>query len=296
LDLEVVQSGFGLLESPRADGADVWFTDMALGGVHRFSGDGRLQSWLPERRMIGGLAFNRDGAVLCSGTGGIVWFHPITGESGILLDAIDGEPIAGVNDMTADERGGLLFGTVDHARMFRGEPYFGRSRLYRLTAQRQLLLLCEGLGFANGLGVSPDGRLLYLNNSGVGTFVHEQLEDGRLGPGTQLSNRPDCDGLALDCQGSIWIACISSGMLVRLTPEGHVDEQILVAGGAVTSLCFGGPDGLDIYVTTSAPGAGAAVVRRAIPESRIACLLRGRAAVAGMAARRTHFDLTGKGL
>ncbi len=291
MDLEIVRSGFGLLESPRADATSVWFTDMALGGVHRLAGDGQLQSWLPQRRMIGGLAFNEDGAVLCSGTGGIIWFNPVTGESGTLLDRIDGEPIAGVNDMAADDRGGLLFGTVDHDRMFRGEPYFGGSKLYRLTAQGQLLLLCEKIGFANGLGVSPDGQHLYLNNSGVGTFAYQQFEDGRLGPGTQLSARADCDGLALDAEGAIWIACISSAMLIRLMPDGRIDAQIPIAGGSVTSVCFGGTDGRDLYLTTAAPGAGAAVVRRAMPEARTACLLRGRAAVAGAPLRRTHFNL-----
>ncbi len=293
MDLEIVRSGFGLLESPRADAASVWFTDMALGGVHQLDGDGQLRSWLPERRMIGGLAFNEDGAVLCSGTGGIIWFNPITGENGTLLDTIDGEPIAGVNDMTADDRGGLLFGTVDHDRMFRGEPYFGSSRLYRLTAQRQLSSLCEKIGFANGLGVSPDGRRLYLNDSGVGTFAYEQFEDGRLGPGTQLSNRTDCDGLAIDAEGGVWIAHISSGMLVRLMPDGRTDTQISVAGGSVTSVCLGGTDGRDLYATTAAPGAGAAVVRRAMPQARTACLLRGRASVAGIPLRRTRFELKG---
>jgi xylono-1,5-lactonase len=292
MDLEIVRSGYGLLESPRGDGESVWFTDMALGGVHRLSGDGQLQRWLPERRMIGGLAFNEDGAVLCSGSGGIVWFHPITGESGTVLDAIDGTPIAGVNDMTADDRGGLLFGTVEHDRMFRGEPYFGSSRLYRLTAQRQLLLLCEKIGFANGVGVSPDGRRLYLNNSGVGTFAYEQFEDGRVGPGTQLSTRADCDGLTIDADGAIWIAYISAGMLVRLMPDGRIDAQIPVAGGSVTSVCLGGVDGRDLYVTTAAPGAGAAVVRRAEPQARTACLLRGQAAVPGMPIRRTRFELS----
>jgi sugar lactone lactonase YvrE len=291
VNLDVLRTGFGLAESPRADDRHVWFTDMALGGVHCLSVDGQLRSWLSQRRMIGGLALNDNGALLCSGTDGIIWLDQTTGGHGTLLSEIDGEPVIGVNDIAADGRGGLLFGTVDHARMFRGEPYFGRSGIYRLTARQELLPLLSGLGFANGLGVSPDGRWVYVNNSGVGTFAYEQLRDGTLGPGRQLSERADCDGLAVDVDGGIWIACISSATIVRLTSDGQTEREFAVQGGAVTSLCFGGADGRDLYVTTAAPGAGAAVVKRAFPAHCTASLLRGRTDVAGMPLARTSFVL-----
>jgi sugar lactone lactonase YvrE len=286
-----VRTGFGLAESPRADGRNVWFTDMALGGVHHLQSDGRAEHWLAQRRMIGGLAINEDGALLCSGTGGIIWFDPVSGAHGTLLDRIEGLPISGINDMAPDGQGGLLFGTVDHERMFRGEAFFGHSAIYQLSVNNELTLLCSDIGFANGLGLSPDARYVYVNNSGVGTFAHERLADGSLGPGRQLCGRADCDGLAVDCQGGIWVACISSGIIVRLTPEGRVDREIPVRGGAVTSLCFGGPDGRDLFVTTAAPGAGAAVVKRTIPEACTASLLRGRAEVAGLPLQRTCFRL-----
>ena len=291
MDFQVVRSGFGLLESPRADPHHVWFTDMALGGVHRMAPGGEWSHWLSARRMIGGLALNEDGALLCSGTGGIIWLQPATGATGTLLDTIDGMPISGVNDMTADGRGGLLFGTVDHERMFRGERYFGGSALYRLSADRQLTRLCADLGFANGLGLSPDGRTVYLNNSGVGTFALEQRTDGTVGSGHLLSARTDCDGLAVDEQGGIWVACITSGRLVRLKPDGDTDGEFVVEGNPVTSLCFGGRDGRDLYVTTAAPGAGAAVVKRSVPQSLTASLLHGRVDVPGLPLQHTRFSL-----
>jgi sugar lactone lactonase YvrE len=242
--------------------------------------------------MIGGLALNEDGALLCSGTGGIVWLQPATGAGGTLVDTIHGALISGVNDMTPDGRGGLIFGTVDHERMFRGERYFGGSAIYRLSADRQLTLLCADIGFANGLGLSPDSRTLYINNSGVGTFAHEQRADGSLGPARQLSARADCDGLAVDEAGGIWIACIASGKLVRLTPDGATDREIIVEGDPVTSLCFGGLDRRDLYVTTAAPGAGAAVMKRVVPESLSASLLSGRADEAGVPLQHTRFELS----
>jgi sugar lactone lactonase YvrE len=292
VDFQIVSTGYGLLESPRADARNVWFTDMALGGIHHLASNGEGHHWLPERRMIGGLAMNADGAILCSGTGGVIWFDPVTGRHGSLLDSIQGKPISGINDVTPDGRGGLLFGTVDHERMFRGESYFGRSAIYRLTVQGEVARLCTDVGFANGLGLSPDHRWLYFNNSGVGTFACEQLDDGFLGPLRQIGDRADCDGLAVDTEGGIWIACISAGVIVRLDCAGREDRVIAIKGSP-TSLCFGGPDGRDLYVTTAAPGAGAAIVKRHAPPQSTAALLRGRLDVTGTALLQTAFNLSG---
>jgi gluconolactonase len=288
-----VAGGYGLLESPRAGVKDVWFSDMALGGVHRLRADGGVDRWLPDRRMIGGIAINEDGVLLCSGTGGIVWVDPVTGATGTLLDTIDGVPISGVNDMIADSEGGLYFGTVDHDRMFRGEDFFGRSAIYRLSVDGCVRRLCEGIGFSNGMGISPDGRRLYLNNSSVGTFEYDVTADGGLSVGRQISGRADCDGLAIDIEGGIWIAQISAGTVTRILRSGEVDQEIPVPGGHVTSLCLGGLDGRDMFVTTAAPGAGEAVMKRTAPADCTAYLYHARVDVPGLLLGRTRFRLAG---
>ena len=97
MEFEQVASGFCLIEAPRWDGANLWFTDILLGGFRRLNADGSVDAWLTERTTVGGLALNDDGAMIVSGTGGIVWIHPETGASGTLIDTVDGEPISGVN-------------------------------------------------------------------------------------------------------------------------------------------------------------------------------------------------------
>ena len=241
--------------------------------------------------MIGSIAINADGALLCSGTGGIVWVDPATGRRGTLLDSIDGAPVSGINDMVADGKGGLYFGTVDHQRMFRGEDFFGRSALYHLNAAGHFLRLRDGLKFSNGMGLSPDDRHLYINDSSAGTYAYEILPDGSLANGRLVSVRSDCDGLAVDCEGGIWIAQIGAGMITRILPGGEVEREIPLAAGRVTSLCFGGADGRDMYVTTAADDAGAAVVKQAIPKLRTAALYHARTDIPGLAHRRTNFRL-----
>ena len=110
MKFETLATGYCFLEAPRADGDGLWFTDLLLGGLYHWQPGHGIERHLPDRRHIGGVAINADGAILCGGPDGLVWFDPSTGRSGTLLDAIDGKRI-GVNDMLPDGRGGLIFGT-----------------------------------------------------------------------------------------------------------------------------------------------------------------------------------------
>ena len=294
MDFEQVTTGHCLIEAPRWDGAQLWFTDILLGGIHCLRPDGRKQSWLTERTIVGGLALNQDGKVICSGTGNIAWLDPESGDSGMLADTLGGAPINGINDIFPDGSGGLWLGSVDHNGLRAGQLNFGQSELWRLapdgTATRQF----AGMSFSNGMGLSPDGRTLYMNDSGTGTYAHALDENGDVASSRLLCDNPDIDGLAVDAEGGVWTAGIQSGEIVRIMPDGKVDRRIPVPGGHAVALTFGGPDLKDLYVTNAAEGAGAAVtsgpeVQSAVP--RTAGIYRARSDVAGLPLARTGFKL-----
>jgi sugar lactone lactonase YvrE len=81
-------------------------------------------------------------------------------------------------------------------------------------------------------------------------------------------------------------------MITRILPSGEVNREIPLKAGHVTSLCFGGIDGRDIFITTAAEDAGAAVVKQAIPKLRTAAVYHARADVSGLRNRRTNFSLS----
>ena len=292
MKFETIATGFGLAEAPHADSRGVWFTDMAVGGVRCLRPDGHLDVWLAERKTIGGLAFNNDGRILCSGSDGIIWLDPQSGRTGTLLGELNGRPIDGINDMMADGRGGLFFGTVDHPNMFAGLP-MRPSALCHLAANGRLRVLREGIRFANGFGLSPDGERLYHNDSSVGTRTYRIAPDSSLSADVFLRQDGDCDGLAVDGAGAVWIARIVEGGLARILPDGSLDGVFPVPGGHVTSLCFGGEDRRDLYVTTAAPDGGQAVMKRTQPEQLTGALLRARASTPGLPERCAAFALPG---
>jgi len=277
------------LEGLAIDAGEVWFTDIVGGGVRRRSPDGRNDTWFADRRFLAALQLN-DAGVLCSGPGGITWLNPVTGASGMLLDRIDGKPISGVNEMSADREGGMYFGTVDLDSIVKGRTP-APVALYRLYADRRLRKLCDGLKFSNGLGLSPDGRRLYHNESFVGTFAYEISPDGSLGPARMLLEKQDCDGLAVDRDGGVWITGFSSGDLIRVRPDGTIDRRIELPAKAATNVRFAGADGRDLYVNTVVPEAAQALGRGEMMESQTSVLYYARSDVAGLPVERTRFQL-----
>jgi sugar lactone lactonase YvrE len=148
--------------------------------------------------------------------------------------------------------------------------------------------------FSNGMGVSPDGTRVYMTDSGVGVYAHSLVADGAVKDSTLLFAEPGGDGLTVDAEGGVWSAGIQTGELTRVLPDGTIDRRVPVPGGHPVSLCFGGPDYRDLYVTTAAPDAGAAALDNSkIPQvPRTAAIYRARSDIAGMPAGTTSFALS----
>ena len=58
------------------------------------------------------------------------------------------------------------------------------------------------------------------------------------------------DGLAVDENGGVWVAMGEGGAIARFEPDGSLDRTFDVPADFVSSLCFGGDDMRDVYVTT----------------------------------------------
>lgn len=56
--------------------------------------------------------------------------------------------------------------------------------------------------------------------------------------------------MALDETGALWVALGARGTVGRFRPDGRLDSELDVPARFVASLCFGGDDGRDLFVTT----------------------------------------------
>jgi len=289
MEFTEIASGYSFLEAPRWHDGALWFCDLLAGGVFRLNADGTTDAFLPGLEHVGGMAINRDGKVVMSRPDGIGWLDPQTGESGLIIDSLDGKPFPGGNDMFPDGRGGLYFGTVSS-----GEGGYDASStdtgLYRLAPDRSLHLQQVGVRFANGCGLSPDGKRFYHTESLVGIFAYDVQPDGSLTGRTMFSERTDGDGMAVDAEGYVWSASYCNGEIVRHSPDGNVVERIAVPHTVVTSLCFGGEDRRDLYVVTGGSDGVAIMMRGELPPPE-AAVFQARVEVPGLPVPLTDFTI-----
>lgn len=271
------------LEGLLVDGEDVWYTDVTIGGVRNLRTG---QDVLPERTMIGGLLMNADGSLLVAGIGGIDWVNPATGAQGSLVSGLDG-----VNEMRPDGQGGMVFGTIDLPAILKGKRP-GPSSIRHLAADGTQRVLREGLTFANGLSFSPDGGRLYFNESFVAVRSFPVAPGLALGEMATMRDMYDCDGMALDAEGNVWISGFSSGELVCLASDGTELDRLALPGPACTNVRFGGPDCRDLFVTVVDPASAQKLAEGASLTEQNSALYRTRAPVAGAAIPRTHFKLS----
>ncbi|MBI3797584.1 MAG: SMP-30/gluconolactonase/LRE family protein [Deltaproteobacteria bacterium] len=245
--LETLAYGYGLLEGPRVDNADnLFFSDVPNGGVYRRSPDGTVTTVVPRRRGVGGIALHASGGVVVSGKN---ICHVKDGETRILFQRDD---IPGFNDIFTDSDGRVYAGSL------RSDPFKGGARvpgeLWRIDGEGNVVQLYGEVGLTNGIGFSPDGRILYHADSAAQhLIVHDVTPDGscRNRRSISVSAVGGPDGLAVDEAGAIWVAIYNGGCAARYTPDGKLDRKVDVPAKAVTSLCFGGKDRRDLYVVTA---------------------------------------------
>lgn len=269
----------------------IWYSDVIAGGIHGVKPDGTKVATLnPDRMWTGGVMMNEDGSVLSSGQGGIMWNNPDTGQSGWLISEIGGQPINGINEMIPDGTGGIYCGTVDIEMIAQGQAT-RPATIYRITADREVLVAADGLGFANGIMLSADGRELYYNDTFVSPFVFDVNANHELSNRRRLIDKEDCDGMALDAEDNLWITGFRSSALTRIRRDGTPLDPVETPAGAITQVRFGGADMRDYYLTAVPADGGDGLKDGIMPTEQRSVLYRGRSEVAGLPIAPARFKL-----
>ena len=272
--MELLASGYGLVEGPRVDSENrLYFSDVHGGGVYRRTPEGRLETIVPKRRGVGGIALHADGGIVCSGRN---ICHVRDGETRILFDPPE---TPGFNDLFSDARGRVYAGTMRTSPF--GDAAAGSrtpGELWRIDAAGEAVELYADVSLTNGIGFSPDGTVIYHSDTARSQVIaHDVAPDGscRNRRPFAILDRGGPDGLCVDVEGFVWVAAYGGSCVSRFGPDGRVDRHVDVPAKEVTSLFFGGDDGCDLYVTTAGNSDD--------PGLR-GCVFRTRAPVAGLPA------------
>lgn len=227
------------------------WVDILPGLIHRAEltsrADLRLTGTVSLGQTVGAVVPCRSGRLLAAaGTG--LRFVPGDGEF-VSLDLPDDGFARRMNDAKCDPRGRLLAGTM----AFDARP--GAGALFGVDGSGGVRTLLDSVTISNGLGWSPDGRLLYYADSAtkrVDVFDYD-LDTGDVS-GTRTFaefTTGEPDGLTVDAAGRIWVAVWGAGQVRAYEPDGSLHQVVPVPAAHVSSCTFAGPD-LDILVITTA--------------------------------------------
>lgn len=279
MEFVTLLSGWEFLEAPRVDArGNLYFSDVTLGGLHKLTPDGRVESFLPGRTWIGGIAFNDDGGIVCSGRDGLICFHERTGEIRPLLTAL-----GAINDFCPDGAGGVIAGVIDADSVAAARAPEGRP-LVRLSPSGQVTPLWDGITISNGVGLSPDGKRLYQSESYKALWVYDVAPDGTLGNRQLFADIRDADGLIVDAEGGVLVARFDSFGVTRFRPDGSVDRHYAVPVREAQSLTLAGADLKDLYIVT-----GSSFANPNNLAEKTGTIYRGRAEIPGQPTVFTRF-------
>ncbi|MDT0509349.1 SMP-30/gluconolactonase/LRE family protein [Novosphingobium sp. MMS21-SN21R] len=267
---EELAGGYVFVEAPRGapDGSQ-WFSDLLGASVYRRDAQGAVQAMLTGRDWVGGIVMDQSGHVLCSGRGGIVALDPATGTTRSVLAEIDGEPIIAVNDMEGDGRGGLYGGTIDFVSIMERNEAPAPGQFFHMDAHGNVTVLRRDVQASNGIGFSPCGKWLYHSETGCGVWRYP-LVGGEAGTPEMFIPLPDSDGMVVDREGGLWVACWESGKLLHYDASGHETDRLTCPYPHIVSLGFEPGDLTSLLVSTggntAVTGAGALLrLRVAVP-------------------------------
>lgn len=286
-ELREIANGLRFPEGPIAmpDGSVV-LVEIEAGRLTRILPDGTKQTVAEPGGGPNGAAIGPDGKCYVCNNGGFNWhdadglLRPVsqaddysggrieridldTGALEVLYTHCGDNRLNGPNDIVFDSDGGFWFTDLGKARardMDRGAVYYAR------TDGSLIVEVAFPLVTPNGIGLSPDGKILYVAETETSRlWRYDVLGPGKLSraewPNTNggilvagMAGYQRFDSLALDCAGNICVGTLIEGGVTVISPDGQSVEHIAVPDPYCTNICFGGADLKTAFLTLSAYG------------------------------------------
>ncbi len=246
--LAVVADGFFFLEGPRWRNGRLYVSDLIGRTVCSVAEDGENRVLCDVAGRPSGLGFDRDGnLMIVSMQDG----HLLLLRDGRLHQLADlsqharGQP----NDMVVAPCGRAYIGTI-------GDPNgvdAASGRLLRVDPDGTVAIAADGLCFPNGAVVLDGGRRLVVAETFARRLTSFEIAaDGSLGGRCVWLDLAEAglqpDGIAVDCEGAVWVADAHGSGAFRVDGEGRVVEMVPTGDLSVYAVALGGADGRTLFL------------------------------------------------
>ena len=266
----------------------LYWVDIKAPALHRFDPrDGATRSWkLPDQ--VGCFALYQDEpAALLALRSGLHRLDLASERLTRLADPPYDPEIYRFNEGACDGKGRFWLGVMFEPKGEAGIPEPGR--LFSYTGATGLVPQPDAAFTPNGLGWSPDGRILYFAHTKQHTIFQFDFD---LESGTITNQRlfarvsedvGSPDGCAVDEEGYYWSAIHRGSRLIRFTPDGQVDREVKLPVNRPTMCAFAGPNLDELYITSASAGTG--LLGKVVTERHAGGVFRFRPGVRGLPRR-----------
>ncbi len=206
------------------------------------------------KSKVGGFAFTpENNLVMCTNRG--IFFWNRSDNSSTLLHHFDFnlDEDERFNDITTDPQGRIFAGTIENTRK--------KAKLYRIEKNKEPVLVLDKIGLSNGMTFSLDTEHFYHTDTHKRSITRFDYSNGT----GEISNpqifyQGDLkngfpDGITMDRDGFLWVACWGASQIIRINPKGEIVERLSVPAMQPSSITFGGTSLNELYITTACQGA-----------------------------------------
>ena len=244
-DWQLVGEGYKFTEGPASNAkGEVFYNDVGSSKTYKVGSDGKPVEWLADSKRGDGQAFGPDGRLYANaGATQQVLAWDEKGGSQVIADGFRG------NDLVVRGDGGAY---VTEPGWDGTKP----SQIWYISPKGEKTVVDKGLKFSNGITVSPDQSLLYVDDSRSHWVYSYQIQpDGSLKHKQRYFHlhEPDtaddsgADGLEVDSAGRLYVAT-RLGLQV-CDQAGRVNCIIPTPNGKISNIVFGRPEFDTIYAT-----------------------------------------------
>lgn len=253
---DVLLEGLAFGEGPRWHEDRLWFSDMHKDRVEAVGLDGKSEIIVEVPGRPSGLGWLPDGRLLIVS---MVDRKLMRLDDGVLNEVADLSTIATwhCNDMVVDVHGRAYIGNFGWDIEETQTPV--GAALTMVTPDGGMRVVATDLIFPNGAVITPDGKTLIVGETFAGRLsAFDIRDDGTLSERRDFALLPGIapDGICLDAEGAVWVACPISGRVVRVREGGDITHDLEVDTLAFACM-LGGPQRRHLFICTSKHSAAA---------------------------------------
>ena len=203
---------------------------------------------LPTGSIGNGIRFDSDG---------FMFIADYTNHNVLKVDMDTREISVHAHEPTMNQPNDIAIGANDI--IYASDPNWAEStgQIWQVGTDGKVTLLETDMGTTNGIEVSPDESVLYVNESAQrNIWAYDLSPEGEISNKRLLIQFPDfnMDGMRCDIEGNLYVTRHGKGTVAKLSPTGEVVLEVKLTGKLCSNIAFGGPDGRTCYVTMADRG------------------------------------------